>query len=145
MKLYIRCQSLRKSDALAKLEEKTLPCMEALAQLWLFPNSNNKNHWKSEVWNYYPGVSRIKPRNKFPKAQDIFDNTWNLNSDKVKSIVKRAIAHEYKLTPNSERLADLDTLTSIMESYFKWISSKLSTDGIIDPDDSYYKLSELGL
>ena len=145
MKLYIRCQSKFKTDVLADLEEHTLPCMEEMAKIWLFPNTEYVNHWRTEIWSHYKKVSKVKPRNKYPKAQAIFNNTWNLNGDKVRSMMKWAIAHESELTPDPDRNNDEQTLKDIMETYFALVADKLSKDGVIDPSDSYEKLEELGL
>lgn len=144
MKLYIRAQARSQSDVLAKLEENTKKCMEHLAKLWIFPNSNSIKHWKHEVWSYYDGVTRVKPRNRLVSAKKILDNTWNLHSHQVKSMVERAIENESNLIPDELRLQQLDILQDKMEDYFIWIANTLSKQDDIPPSMAYDKLNELG-
>ena len=45
MKRYIKASAMKKSDLAGDIAEKTIPVMNALAQLYYFPNNENKNHY----------------------------------------------------------------------------------------------------
>lgn len=145
MFLYVKANAKRLSDIGDDLEGLTLPLLEALAQLYLFPNSEYENHWRTEVWEKLSEVPKIKRSHKLPKKDYILKNTWYEYNDKIKTIMNRAIAHEHMLIPNSDRRKNVSEFYEICEEYMHWISDRLSTYGIIDPEDVYKKLDDLGL
>lgn len=145
MFLYVRANAKRLSDIGDELEGVTLPLLESLAQLYLFPDTEYKNHWRVEVWEKLSEIPKIKRSHKLPKKEYILKNTWHEYNDKLKTIMNRAVAHEYDLTPDLVRRRNVSKFYNICESYMNWIADKLSKDGIIDPEDVYHKLDDLGL
>lgn len=145
VKRYVTANAKKLSDIGDDLEGETLPLLEALAQLYLFPNTEYENHWREEVWSKISEVSRTKRSHKLPKSSYILNNTWNLYKTRVRAIMNRAVAHEHKLVPNVTRRKDVDTFYGICEEYMTWLALKLSTEGVIDPEDVYNKLDELKL
>lgn len=145
MFLYVKANAKRLSDIGDDLEGVTLPLLEALAQLYLFPNSEYENHWREEVWNKLAEIPRTKKSHKLPKSSFILNNTWDLYKSRIRAIMNRAIAHEHELMPNEDRKRNTDEFYAICEEYFNWIADKLSLEGVIDPEDVYKKLDDLGL
>jgi hypothetical protein len=145
MKQYIRAQALTKSQIGDKIEARTCPVMEALAQLWLFPNSEETNHWKKEVWANLYSVPLQKRTHKPPRAEFILENTWELHKDEFATIVEIAEFHEDSKVADADRKNNLSTLYAVMEIYFRWLAKLLSEFKIAKPSEIYQKLDELGL
>lgn len=142
---YVKANAKRLSDIGDHLEEVTLPLLESLAQLYLFPNTEYENHWRVEVWEKLSEVPKIKRSHKLPKKDYILKNTWYEYNDKIKTIMNRAVAHEYSLIPDPVRRKNVSEFYNICKEYMSWIADKLSKDGIVDPEDVYQKLEDLGL
>lgn len=145
MKIYVRSNAKKLSDIGDYLEGVTLPLLGALAQLYLFPNTEYENHWREEVWNKLPDIPRTKGSHKLPKSSYILNNTWNLYKTGVRAIMNRAVAYEHELVPDKTRRRNVDEFYNVCNSYMEWIAAKLSSEGVIDPEDVYDKLDELGL
>lgn len=145
MFLYVKANAKRLSDIGDDLEGLTLPLLEGLAQLYLFPGTEYENHWRTEVWEKLSEVPKIKRSHKLPKKDYILKNTWYEYNDKIKTIMNRAIAHEHDLDPDPARRRNVSEFYGICEDYMNWIADKLSRDGIVDPEDVYKKLDDLGL
>ena len=46
---YIKAAAMKQKSLAAWIEERTSPTLLALAQLYLFPDNENKLHWRKEV------------------------------------------------------------------------------------------------
>lgn len=145
MKRYISCMSKTRSEVRDSLENLAVPCMTHLAKIWLFPNSEMQHHWKREVWSFYSEIDRMKPKNRIPSAQFIYDCSWGIKNHLKEKTVQRAIDLEYENTPDIDRLNDLNTLYSNMEKYFLWVSKTLHEDELINLNQVLYELEELGM
>lgn len=145
MKIY--CQAKKKSKIGSDLDNHTLPCMEALAQLYLFGNRNSdfKHHWASEVWNHFRAIDRLKKTNKFPSADFIYEHTWKLNENRVQIALDKAVLHERNLTVDKDKYEDLDLATEIMQNYFGWMSESLSENGRLNFSEVKAELAFLGI
>lgn len=143
MKRLIYGMADSKSDIAARIESCTFPVMCAIAQLYVFPNSQYENHWRTEVWSNFHEMTLLKRKNKLPKASFIMDNSWNVNKKFVADAVKRAITKESELSPRED--LDINQLTDIMQSYFEYLATVLSKSRYISPDEVYAKLDELNL
>lgn len=145
MKRYIKSAAMKRSDIGDYLEEQTLPLIEALAQLYLFPDSECKNHWRQEVWSTLYRIKRIKGKHKRPKADFIIQNTWKEHQDNVITMLDVAVEHENQLIPDTSRLNNSHKFESIVKEYIFWLAEQLSSTDILSPKACYNKLEELGL
>lgn len=136
---------MRRSDIGDEIQSRTLPLLEALAQLYLFPNCEYVNHWRQEVWNKFPDIPVLKRSNRTPKVDFILSRGWDRYKSKLKAIMHRAEAHEYQLIPLTDRHDNVDEFYQIAESYMIWLAESLNRYEVIDPLDCYDKLKELGL
>ena len=148
MKRYIKATNIfgmskSKSDLAAWIEDRTFPTMCALAQLYVFPNNENKNHWRQEVWGSFNRIHVFRHNNKLPSAEFIYKSSWGVDSGFVESAIDWAIDKEAKFTPRDD--INIQELTDIMNSYFIWISEMLSKDIFISTNKVYKELDELGL
>lgn len=140
---YIFGMSKSRKDLESWIEDHTLPVMCALAQLYVFPNSQYENHWRQEVYANFNTMRRFRHNNKLPSSEFIFNSSWEINKDSVKSALKWAKSKETELTPRKD--ISVENLYSLMESYFIWISEALSQEPLISSEEVYAELDELGL
>lgn len=145
MKRYIRSSAMKRSDIGDEIQSRTLPLLEALAQLYLFPNCEYTKHWRQEVWNKFPDIPVLKRSNKTPKVSFILERGWDRYKSKLTAIMHRAEAHEYTLVPDTSRKDNVSEFYTIAEDYMLWLAKSLNADEVIDPLDCYAKLEELGL
>lgn len=145
MKRYIKASAMKKSDLAGDIEEKTIPVMNALAQLYYFPNNENKNHWRQEVWANFHRISRLKRTNKLPSFDFIMLNTFECNKDQLKVVKRFVISKESKYEPDPDRLNNDSMFKDLVQDYFEWLASKFSQVVQISNDEIYQKLEELGL
>lgn len=147
MKIYIRnTQSIlgfatRKSDIAAALEEDTRELIEHLIKLWIFPNAEDCNHWKQEVYNFLYRVPRLKGSNKFPSKKFILHNTIDVNADNISALL-RIVISDYT-NRYEQRRSTYSTMEERILLYFDWLAEELSTSGKVARADVYAKLAEL--
>lgn len=142
MKRYIRAFAVSRSRLADDLDNHTSSVAHALAQLYLFPNSQYENHWRQEVWAGLHEVKKLK-NNKYPSSKFIFENTWMLSSPHKHDFFIWAKYHESELSPIDNYSEN--EFNEIATCYFRWLAEKLSVQGFIPPVQVYQKLDELGL
>jgi len=138
---YVRAMSFDKQrieDRLASLAE---PVTDHLIKLYLFSNSEYRDHWRKEIWSFLNKVPKLRMNNKFPSSNFIFKLISGY-ADMASQLMFATIDEYSELTP--ERF-DSEELESILIEYFKWISSKLSQEGVVRSSEVYAKLDELTL
>lgn len=143
MKRYIFAFASSKSKIANEIEDHTRPVANALAQLYLFPNSQYENHWRQEVYASLNEVKRFKGSKKYPNADFIYNNTWKINQEDVPVYLQWAVYHEDDLTP-IQSYSETE-FNDIATEYFKWLAHVLSKNGQVLPKQVYQKLDELGL
>ena len=117
-------------------------CIEHLIRLAVFQNSQNKNHWRTEVYASFHSIPKIKGNNKLMKPQDIFDCVWHSCGDMLDAYVECILKDE----PNEiVTTSDLNEVTNKVLRYIRWLANKLGTKGVIDSQSVYNKLEELEL
>ena len=146
MRIYVKANAKKLSDIKDDVEEKIPALVEAFAQLYLFHGTEYVNHWRVEVWNKIPRVPMVKRRNKLPRKEDLFDAMWRTYGKESCKFMDWAVAHEENLTPDYNRLKyGKEEFAAIVKDYLTWLSEQLSKNTVIDPNDVYRKLVELGL
>lgn len=145
MKIYVKASAMKKKDLADDLQDVTIPIIQHLLKLYLFPNAEEKMHWRREVAKLLRGVPKLKAKHKRPSANFIFENTYLMFSYRIKEFVDDVIADEYTLTPDNYKFQNIDWAVNIIEEYFDWLSNQLSTYGVITLPTIYSKLEELGL
>lgn len=133
----------RKRDLSDWIEDKTLSVIDALAQLYAFPNTQYVNHWRKEVWSNFNRVKRLSGRKKIPSKKFILDSSWEINKDYTDICLDSMIQKESELTPRSE--IDYSEFYEKVESYFDWLAEILSKKMIVSPNEVYAELENLDL
>lgn len=128
----------------AWIEDHTVPVMVALTQLYIFPYGC-RTHWRQEVWDKFHEMKRFTHNKKLPDAQFILDNSWKINNSEhdIDTVIRYVIKKEKDYQPRND--IDRDELFNLMESYFKWLASRLSQEFLVDVDEVKTKLDDLGL
>ena len=133
--------ALDKQSLIQELSGVSGKLIEHLIKLYLFPNSNTKNHWRKEVWNLLHQVPKLKSSKKFPSNRMIRDIIGAY--DDMTTELSTLVMEEYPdLKPYRTDYAELAT---IVNNYLDWISDVLSTKGVVSSSKVYTKLDELGL
>ena len=145
MKYYIKSSALKRSDLAADIESKTIPVMNALAQLYYFPNNVNKNHWRKEVWANFHRIQRIKRTNKLPSADFILLNTLECNKDQFDVVKAYVLDKEAEYSPDFERVDNDSRFRDLVRDYFEWLAVQFTSKTEISQVLVYDKLEELGL
>ena len=136
-------QAQRKKDVSDWIEDRTLPVIDALAQLYLFPNADHVNHWKQEVWSNFSRVKLLAGSKKIPSKKFILNSSWEVHKDRLEDCLEYVIGKEYQLTPISD--IKPERFYAIVEEYFDWLADKLSKKMQVLSKEVYAKLDELGL
>lgn len=143
MKRYIYAMSWNRRDLAGWIEEHRKPVAHALAQLYLFPNSQYENHWRQEVWAGFNEMKRLRQNNQLPSAKFIYDNVWETIPDGANQAIRWAIRHETRLSP--KRNYSVQEFNQIASEYFQWLASELCKNEDIFPEDTYEQLDKLNL
>lgn len=140
MKRYIVGMSVNKKDIQRKLFDVSLPLTEHLAKLYLFPTSDNVNHWRGEVYSFLHIVPKLRHNKKFPDARFIF-NEISAYADTCDSMMKAVESME---SSESVVRSDSKELEEMLTKYFRWIASELSSNGAVTTYAVYSELDQLG-
>lgn len=139
---YIRCQARPIADIGADLEQHTPQVIQALIQLYLYPDVTTTEHWRQEVWSNLHTIDLRKGSNKLPKKYFILKNTIAPNMKFIESLVDSVIDKEYQFTP---RNIDYDELCGLIDNYFSWLATRLSETRYVAAKEVYTKLKSIGL
>ncbi len=68
---YILALSRYNKDIFSKLADSSENVIDHLIKIVLWPNMQEQNHWKKEVWNLIRSVPKLKSSNRFPTYSQI--------------------------------------------------------------------------
>ena len=138
----IYASAMRRGDLAMWIEDRIHPVMLALSQLYVFPNSEYRNHWITEVWANFHDVKLLK-HGKLPSADFILRSGWLVNKPYAKKYIQIVIHKESSLVPRSD--TSFDNLIQLMDNYFSWLADILSKDRLVDRYEVETELSKLGV
>lgn len=143
MKRYVYAMSVNQQDLSQQLLGASVPLIEHLTKLYLFPGLEYTNHWRKEVWNFLHRVPKIKSTNKYPDADFILDKISGYADDGWGLIT--SVSEEY--SEHIPKRTDGDELGALISDYLSWISNALasSNTGSVSSSSVYEKLRELDL
>lgn len=139
MYIYIRAMSEDQKSIQSELKSHSEQLDEHIIRLMLYPDSEYVPHWKQEIWNFLHKVDKLKGKNKFPKASFI-QKSISTHNDMIEEFRGLVEDIESELTPVE---IDTQTIIAVLEAYQKWISEKLSAQGVVKRSEVYAKLDEL--
>lgn len=139
MKLYIRGFSQYRDKIYDKLSDCSEQLDEHIIRLLLYPGNHYTEHWMHEVWAFLHTVDKLKGKNRYPKADFIY-NALACHNDILHHFVKSVKTKESQYDPIS---ISIENITDAVEEYQKWAANLLSSEGYIDYDDVQSKLNEI--
>ena len=110
-----------------------------LIKLAIYPDAQERNHWKQEIYAFLHDVPRLKKSNKWPEFDIIFD-ALSVYDDIVDNLVLEVYDDEESLTPSE---LSAEKLEEMLLTYHAWAAHKLSKNGILRRQDVYNKIDEL--
>lgn len=110
-----------------------------IIKLVLYPDVQEYEHWKKEIFNFISDVDKVKGKNKWPDAKFIYESISTQN-DMIDVIIKQIKLMESEYTP---RDVDDATVLKAVESYQNWLAASLSKQGAIDPNDAFALLDTI--
>lgn len=126
-----------------KLKDKSDELVYHLVKIFIFPNCGITSHWCQEVYGFIHSVPKMKNKNKFPKKEFIFDNTFGVWGDTVESCIITAIKDHPNLVPMFNKENGLGVCEAAVRKYFNWLSEELSNIGRVASSDVYKKIDSL--
>ena len=132
-----------KKEVAHKIDLYTQPIIENLIRLYLYPSAFERFQWEKDIWSKFHRIQRIGWSNKRPKSDFIYKNSWQSHKDDTNNILQYVLNQKCVLEPKTD-INKLD-LCLILESYFGWLSDKLSKEDVIPLTDVLHELKTLGL
>lgn len=126
-----------------KLKDKSDELVYHLVKIFIFHNCGITSHWCQEVYGFIHSVPKMKNKNKFPKKEFIFDNTFGVWGDTVGSCIIIAIKDYPDLFPLFNQENGLSICENAVRKYFEWLSEELSNIGRVASSDVYKKIDAL--
>lgn len=144
MKRYIRAFSQRKKDIAADLDNHSLELVCHLINVYLFPDSVNQKHWRSEIYSFVPSIHKIKNKNRYPEPAFIYKNLISDRADNMDHFSRLVELVRQKEYEEIERdYLDIGECITFVRTYINWLSIELSSYGIVMPNDVYKELDNL--
>lgn len=134
--------AMKRRDLADWVEDKTVPTMEVLAQLYLFPATEYENHWRQELYAAWNKVKLLKG-NKLPDKDFLLNSTLEVNRHLASRVLQSMIGKEHELTPRKNY--NVNDYMNICDEYFDWLCDNLSKNQIVIHREVYNKLDEMGL
>lgn len=147
MKKYIKSSedifshAMGRSQFVAELEDTVRPTVKHLIKLACWPNAQEVDHWRDEVYSFLHNVPLLKSSKRLPTANLIYQNTYKIDEPYMQTWYKNTVldySDEYGYPEKS-----FYEIMPIVESYYRWLSLKLSTTGDVSKKEITAKLKEL--
>ena len=126
-----------------KLKDKSDEVVYHLVKIFIFPNCGITSHWCQEVYGFIHSVPKMKNKNKFPKKEFIFENTFGVWGDTIESCIITAIKDYPNIVPLFAKESGSYVCEAAVRKYFDWLSEELSKIGRVASSDVYKKIDEL--
>ena len=139
MKRIILAFSRSTKDTYEKIKDQAENTTEHLIKIFLWPNVQEANHWKREVYASLHRAPKLKTNNKFPKYDALMYCTWDTTEDVIYEW-SQGIVDGMAETPIE---FEYSSLRSAIHSYYDWLCRNLSSTGLVTPAGVYSKIEEL--
>lgn len=129
-KMYILAMSKPKQAIEYQLYNIADPLIEHLTKIALYPDSDYKNHWVSEVYAFLHIVPLMKGNNKRPKASIILECTWGVWKDSYDTVYSLVIS-EYENSLGETNISQ-NNAYKFCEEYIEDLAIELSNNGKVN-------------
>ena len=149
MKIYINAMAETKARIESEMSGRSLSrALTHILCIILAPDSQTVNHWMNEIYAFRHDIDKLKGKNKFPSANEIYKWSYNKKQDLITDVnwMKLTI-EDVKDNENISDSRSPATISKIMDSicveYFKWLAENLSKVGVVSNRQVHEKLNEL--
>lgn len=136
---YIKAMSDKRADVRNELKYAGEQIALHLLKLLMYPDAQERNHWKQEIYAFLHKVPKLKKTNKWPEQEFIFEAV-SVYDDVVDNLILEVQDEEEQLTPIN---IDVVKAQQVLIEYHSWIAQELSQYGILRRQSVYDKLDEL--
>lgn len=136
--------SSTRSKIAMDLEDTTRQIISHLIKLYLYQESNDRDHRRQEIYNFLHNIPKLKINKKFPSKDFILNNTININLDMIQ-ILYEDIQIDYSQQNRERNDTNLNDIKIIILEYYNWLADILSRRGQVPRNTVYDKLKQLGL
>lgn len=127
MFMYIYSWARSNADTFRKIEDASEEIIVHLIKVFLFPNVQERNHWKKEIWSFLPRISKLKSTNKFPTDKQLCKALWNSYEDVIFDYIPVILEDMEELPITIDRKC----IYYAIQDYMKWLATELSQKGIV--------------
>lgn len=139
MYIYIRSMSESQTEVYRRVSDQAVNILEHLIKVIEYPDAQEVNHWKQEIYAFLNDVKKLRGTNKLPKSKLIFKGL-SVSNDMIDKFIGRV--HRTNKGLRSRNL-DTSVILKCVEEYQHWLADSLSKEGLVDPDDVYSKIDEI--
>lgn len=150
-KILLNEQALSKQDFTTKIVNIYSTVVNHLTAILLFPNNQEVNHWKREIYDNFSRFTKLKSTNKFPNAEqfmkygidDCFEDLDYHMKDIILSVYNKETDQDLMNIKELKNI-DIDKIRDLIKEYFIWCINNVSRkDGTINRQDAYNKINEI--
>lgn len=132
-----------RADIKRDLRSASEQIRENLMQIFLWRDSTAVNHWESELYAVCHSVSICRHNKKYPESGFILQEIWGYWEDAYYDKLRKYILQlEYKETMTAPSF-DKYRLYDFIAAYCEWLSTILSTEGLVTFCEVKEKVDEL--
>lgn len=139
MYIYIRAMSESQTEIYRRVSDKAANILEHLIKVIEYPDAQEVNHWKQEIYSFLNDVKKLRGTNKLPKSKLIFKGL-SVSNDMIDKFIGRVHRTYINYQPRNNSAA---FILNCVEEYQHWLSDKLSTEGLVYSDEVYAKIDEI--
>jgi hypothetical protein len=132
-KIHTREMAYPPNVIVLKLIQYSDPLLEHLLKLYYFRKSERYIHgWMGAVYKCLIRTYKNNRTNKWPTKRFLYENIWNNAKDAFQEHHNGYLGtfSTFKILPKIDK-PDVEGSAAFCESYFKWLSQKLSEKGIV--------------
>ena len=134
-----------KRELLTNMHFKSEQYIYHLIMIFLMPKSKSLNHWKEEIYGFYPRTYKCKGSNKPPTTEEMYSALFGYAEDLfVKQINSYIDVINLKEKTNlNVKDVDANKLKEYIHEYTVWLVTELNQNEVVNKNDVYGKLDDL--
>lgn len=109
------------------------------------PNSDFVNHWKEEIYGFYPRAYKCKGSNKPPTTEEMYSALFGYAEDlfvaQIESYIN--VINIKEKTNLNVKNVDANKLKEYIHKYTVWLVTELYQKEVVNKNDVYGKLDDL--
>lgn len=123
-----------KSDVIHKFINFNELRMDYLIMVYLYPYNAAVEHWLTEICSWCKNSYRVKPNNRLLSAKTLYDLLWLRPKDGYsEQRIGKFVQYLVKEKQLPETTYNYRDLIRYLESFFLWLSNKLSQEDLVNP------------